>query len=212
MKRIVLLCLLPLLATAGPAYGQALAFGVRGGANFANANVEGSLFTEDPGNLTAYHFGLLGRVDISRYFALQTEVWYSRKGFAEGNGDVALELNYFEIPVLAVVKYPAKISPHLYFGPVLGLESGCRVSTADQEEVDCEEAREGAPRTKGADSGLIFGAGVTLAAGPGSLLLDVMYNLGITDLSELSEEVDSITTRTWYLSAGYALPIGATSR
>ncbi len=212
MRRIVFFFLLPLLAIAGPAHAQALSFGVRGGANIANADVKGSFFTQDPGNLTAFHVGLLGRVDISRYFALQTEVWYSRKGFDKGPGDVALKLTYFEIPVLAVLKYPARISPHVYAGPVLGLESSCRVSTAIDDDVDCEQASEGAPRTKGADSGLIFGGGVSLTAGPGALLLDVMYNLGLTDLSEVSGEIDSIKTRTWYLSAGYALPIGETSR
>jgi hypothetical protein len=207
-----LLFLLSLLVVAGPAYSQDLSFGLRGGANLANADVEGSLFSEDVGSLSAYHFGLLGHVGISRYFAVQTELWYSRKGFDEGDGDVALKLTYFEIPVLAVLKYPGRVTPHAYVGVVLGLESGCKVSTIDQEEVDCEDAREGAPRTKGADSGVILGGGVTLEAGPGAVLFDLIYNLGLTDLSETSDAIDSIKSRTWYLSAGYMLPIGSTSR
>ncbi len=208
MKRLTCASLAALLfAAAGSAQAQQLHFGVRGGLNVAGAETEGALFTEDTGTRSGYHFGVLGMVDISSWFSLQTEVWYSQKGFAKGNGDIALDLTYFEIPVLAVVKLPIPLRPRIYAGPVLGLESGCTVISGE-EKTDCEEVGVGLPRTKGADSGLIFGGGITLDFGPGLLLGDVMYNHGLTDISEPSDVVDSIKTRTWYFSAGYAFALG----
>jgi len=209
MKRLTLLLTAALLVVAADtADAQKLHIGGRGGATIGTADTQGSLFAEDVGTRTAYHFGILGQVDISSWFALQTEIWYTNKGFSEGNGDVALDINYFEIPVLAVVKLSTTLSPHLYAGPVLSIESKCKV-TFEGETETCEEAREGAPRTKGADSGLMFGGGIAFQFGPGSLLLDAMYYHGLTDISENSDEIDSIKTRTFYLSAGYMFPIGS---
>ncbi|UCC71607.1 MAG: PorT family protein [Gemmatimonadota bacterium] len=209
MKRLTLLAFAAaLLITAAPAQAQQLRFGVRGGLNFASADAEGDLFIEGTGSETAYHFGVLGAVDISSWFALQTEVWYSRKGFAEGDGGVALKLTYIEIPVLAVIAPNLPLSPRFFSGPVLGLESSCEV-TFEGETEKCEDARPGAPRTKGADSGIIFGAGIGFDFGPGSLLADIWYNYGLTDISEQSDEIDSVKTRTWSISAGYVVPLGS---
>jgi hypothetical protein len=197
-----------LLLAAAPAQAQRLHFGLRGGVNVAGADTKGTAFNGDSGTQTGYHVGLIGVADISSWFALQTEVWYSKKGFSEGDGGVALDLTYFEIPVLAVVKLPLPLSPRLFSGPVLGLESGCDV-TFEGETQNCERARQGAPRTKGADSGIIFGAGLGFDFGPGMLTGDIWYNYGLTDISETSETVDSITTRTWYVSAAYIMTLGS---
>jgi hypothetical protein len=211
MRRLTLLLLaVSLAATAVPAQAQELTFGVRGGLNVATADVKGDLFTQDVGTRTGFHGGILGYVDIGEWFAIQTEVMYSQKGFAKGNGDVSLSVDYFEIPLLAVFKLRGKISPHLYAGAVLGLENNCKVASGDTK-AGCDEViaeNLGLPRTKGADSGLMFGLGVEFDVGFAGLLLDAMYNYGLTDIAEPSEEIDSIKTRTFYLSAGLVWPIG----
>jgi hypothetical protein len=202
-----------LLSAAAPSYAQQLSVGVRGGLNFATADAEGSAFSQDVGSRSGFHTGILGVVDISKNFALQTEVIYSQKGFGTGNGSFDLSVDYIEFPVLAVIKIPGNISPHLYVGPVLGLESGCRVSSGSVEDVDCEAAITetlGTPRTRGADSGIMLGAGVTLDVGFGALLLDALYSYGLTDISEPTDQIESIQTRTFYLSAGFIRSIGAT--
>ncbi|MGD2216133.1 MAG: porin family protein, partial [Gemmatimonadales bacterium] len=153
MKRLTIAMLAASLTLATPAQAQRLHYGLRGGVNIAAADAKGSVFTGDTGTQTGYHLGLIGLVDISSWFALQTEVLYSKKGFSEGDASVAIDLTYFEIPVLAVIKLPLPMSPRLFSGPVLGIESGCNV-TFEGEEQDCETAIPGAPRTKGADSGI----------------------------------------------------------
>jgi hypothetical protein len=211
MKQLALSLVATLLLAAQPVYAQALSFGVRGGLNYATADVKGEDFPHAVGYRTGFHLGILGNVDIAKNFALQTNLLYSQKGFTEGDGDVALKVDYLEIPVLAVIKFPAKISPHIYLGVVLGLETGCKVSSGDIKDIGCDEATEQnleTPRTKGADSGLMFGGGVTFDFGSGGILLDAIYNYGLTDVSEPGGGIDDLKTRTFYLSAGYALPLG----
>jgi hypothetical protein len=208
MKRLTLAILAASLWFAAPAQAQRLHFGLRGGVNVADAETKGTTFNGETGSQTGYHLGLIGSVDISNWFALQTEVWYSKKGFSEGAGSVALDLTYIEIPVLAVVKLGLPLSPRLFSGPVLGLESGCEV-TFEGEKQNCEDAREGAPRTKGADSGIIFGAGLGFDFGPGMLTGDIWYNYGLTDISERTDAIESIKTRTWYFSAAYIMTLGS---
>jgi hypothetical protein len=211
MKRLAT----PLLAAlavliADSAQAQTASFGVRGGVNIATASVKGGIFGDSGvGNRTGFHLGLLGSVNISSWFAVQTEFMYSQKGFTEGDGNVSVDLNYFEIPILWVVQLPEKkVSPHLYLGVVLGLEASCKVSTATEKNVNCEDVRDG-PSLKGADSGIMFGGGVTIAEfGPGSLLVDLLFNYGLTNIAEITDDVDSIKTRTAYISAGYTFPIG----
>jgi hypothetical protein len=208
MKRLTLTILAASLLIAAPAQAQRLHFGLRGGVNVAAADAEGTAFNGDTGTRTGYHLGLVGLVDISKWFAIQTEVWYSKKGFSEGDGSIALDLTYVEIPVLAVIKLGLPLSPRLFTGPMLGIESGCDV-TFQGEKQPCDEAAQGAPRTKGADSGIIFGAGLGFDFGPGILTGDVWYNHGLTDISERSDEVDSIKTSAWSVSAAYIMTLGS---
>jgi hypothetical protein len=81
--------------------------------------------------------------------------------------------------------------------------------TFEGEKQNCEDAREGAPRTKGADSGIIFGAGLGFDFGPGMLTGDIWYNYGLTDISERTDAIESIKTRTWYFSAAYIMTLGS---
>jgi hypothetical protein len=210
MKRIGLPLAAAVVLAAQPAHAQALSFGVRGGLNSATADLKGDN-EYDVGNRTGFHAGLVGYVNIAKNFALQTEMMYSQKGFASGGSDIALNVTYFEIPVYAVIKMPTKVSPHVYLGFVLGLETGCKASAGDIKDVDCDTAVEQnleTPRTKGADSGVMFGGGVTLQMGPGDMLVDAIYNYGLTNVAESGGEFSSLKTRTFYLSAAYLLPIG----
>ena len=209
MKTFLRMALPLALLIAAPLHAQTT-IGVKGGVNIASVDTNVPDISDLAESKTGFVGGGFATFGLGSLFALQPELLYSQKGFkAEESGQSAeLGLNYFEIPVLAVVKLSTTLSPHLYAGPVLSIESKCKV-TFEGETETCEEAREGAPRTKGADSGLMFGGGIAFQFGPGSLLLDAMYYHGLTDISENSDEIDSIKTRTFYLSAGYMFPIGS---
>ena len=213
MRRLVLTLVAALTAvSAGPAGAQVVSAGVRGGMNLATASVKGDIFTGDVGTRTGFHLGILGKADITPYFGVQAEVMYSQKGFGQGDGPASLALNYFEIPIFIVLQIPGKVAPHLLLGAVLGLESGCSVSNDQLDNVPCEELTLLPLQTKGADSGLMFGVGVDFHLGHGALFGDVMYNYGLTNVSEPSLDIDYIKTRTLYISAGYKVPIGSTTQ
>lgn len=199
--------LLAACLTPSEASAQHLAIGTRAGFNLASADAQGSLFDSDIGVRTGFHGGVFVSVDITSHVALQTNMLFARKGFGAGDGDVALEVDYFELPVLAVIKIPGGVSPHLNLGTFLGLEISCTASTATVDDDACGDIATG-PATRGADSGIVFGAGVTLDVGFASLLLDTFYMLGLTDISEPTGDVESIKTRTLYLSAGLAHTLG----
>ena len=177
----------------------------------ATVDVKGSIFTGDVGTRTGFHFGLLAKADITPYFAVRVDAMYSQKGFAKGSGDIALDVDFVEIPIYFVVQIPGKIQPYLLLGAVLGLQTSCKVSSGNQQNVPCDEVTT-LPSTTGADSGLMFGLGAAVRLGPGSIFADAIYNYGLTDISEPSLDVDSIKTRTFYLSFGYLFSVGETSQ
>jgi hypothetical protein len=180
----------------------------------ATADVQGDLFDQDVGTRNGFHAGILGDVEISKNFALQIDAIYTQKGFGKGSGDVALSADYIMIPILAVIKLPGKVSPHLYAGPELSLETSCKVSGSGLDNISCDDARadnSDFPRTKGADSGILFGLGVDWDIGFGILVIDAMYDYGLTNIAEISDEIDSIKTRTFMLSLGMKWGIGETA-
>ena len=78
--------------------------------------------------------------------------------------------------------------------------------------MNCDDPID-APRTKGADFGILFGAGVETSLGRVSLIADALFNYGLTDISELSPvlgSIDSIKSRAFYLSVGVLWPVGGT--
>ena len=212
MKRLTLFLAAALLvAGTDSASGQMVKAGVQGGLNIATADVKGDLFTEDVGTRTGIHLGLTAWVDLTTNFAVRVDAMYSQKGFGAGDGDLSLSVNYIEIPLYFVLQIPATVKPYLLFGVVLGLENGCSVSTATESNVPCAEVIDG-PQTKGADSGLVFGLGAETKFGPGFIFADAIFNYGLTDISEPSLDLRSITTRTFYLSLGYTFNVGHTSQ
>lgn len=191
---------------AGPAQAQQLAFGARAGMTRSSSTVEGDLVA---GSTTGYHVGMVGTVGISSWFGIQTELIYARKGFEDDDIGAELELTYFEVPVLTRLTLPTPLSPHLLAGVVLSLESGCTFRSDTVDEVDCEVGGSEVPSTKGADFGLEIGGGVALDLGRGDLTLDILYNHGLTDLSQTGGVLDNFKNRTLYFSVGYLYPLGA---
>ena len=215
MRRLSLPILGVLLSISAADVGRAqeLAVGFRGGLDITSAEFEGSLL-ESTSSRTGWSGGLVLSALISRTVELQTGGWISKKGFDgvdSSGGTTEVDQTYFEIPMLIGVRIPGKISPHLLTGPVLGLELSCNLTTPNLDGVNCDDPID-APRTKGADFGILFGAGVEASVGRVSLIADALYNLGLTNISEFSVggQISSIKSRAFYLSVGVLWPVGGT--
>ena len=217
MRRLSLPILGVLLSISAADVGRAqeLAVGFRGGLAITSADFEGSLL-ESTSSRTGWSGGLVLSALITRTVELQTGGWISKKGFNgvdSSGGTTEVDQTYFEIPMLIGVRIPGKISPHLLAGPVLGLELSCNLTAPNfANGVNCDDPID-APRTKGADFGILFGAGVEASLGRVSLIADALFNYGLTDISELSPvlgSIDSIKSRAFYLSVGVLWPVGGT--
>ena len=82
-------------------------FGIKGGLNLSNLYVDNA----DDENLKAgFNLGLYAKIPVVRGFSIQPELIYSGKGskltynnFLLGKGEYRFNLNYVEVPVLAVI-------------------------------------------------------------------------------------------------------------
>lgn len=84
-----------------------LTLGVKAGFNYSSLNIT---FTDVDKFKTGYHFGAFARINTGQFFAVQPELIFSKKGaqvnysidFIKGN--VALDLQYLDLPILGVAK------------------------------------------------------------------------------------------------------------
>ncbi|PWN68550.1 PorT family protein [Chryseobacterium phosphatilyticum] len=126
-------------------------------------------------------------------FSIQPEVNFISKGAKIKNnfGNQTYNFNYIEIPVLAKYSFgPLYVNA----GPSIGFLMG---------KNDKIKAAYG--KTKTVDFGLQMGAGVAIPAGPGKVIVDGRYNLGLTNISD--EKGVNVKNRGFAISLGYAIPL-----
>lgn len=104
------------------AYSQDSKFGIKGGFNLSD------LYTKDVKSSNfrmGYHGGVFAKLAVSSLFAIQPELLYSTKGAcleyenASLSGQANFNLNYIDIPVLAVFNLSPRYSIH--FGPYFSM-------------------------------------------------------------------------------------------
>ncbi|MFZ4930508.1 porin family protein [Chryseobacterium sp. Mn2064] len=126
-------------------------------------------------------------------FSVQPEVNFISKGtrFKNSFGNQTYNFNYIEIPVLAKYTFgPVYVNA----GPSIGFLMG---------KNDKVKAAYGS--TKSVDFGLQMGAGLAFPAGPGKLIVDGRYNLGLSNISD--EKGLDVKNRGFAVSLGYAIPL-----
>lgn len=219
MKRAIrslTLFALALLFATGPAFAQTpMQVGVNTGIGFANLGgdaeqlLETSLESKLGSSIGAF-FG----VDLHRMFRLQLEGQYVQKGTktTEEGVDVKIKLDYIEfmVPLTLLIPTEGRFTPRLYAGPAVGIELSCKFSGSQDGftvDFDCDSEEVGA-ETKSIDFGVFFGGGVDFAAGPGAIRLDVLYNLGLTDINDVADVDESIKNQNIQILVGYAFVLG----
>jgi hypothetical protein len=215
MKPLAVLALVGVLvmcsATAGHAQGVAL--GVVGGVNLATLSVEddeGLDFDSRLGIRAGAHLS----VDLSPQFGFILEAVYSQKGAktTEEGVDVGFNITYVEFPLLAKFMIPTsqtgKVGVHLAAGPTVGIEVSCKLKGEQggtSVTFDCSEL---GANTKSVDFGVAALGGIDVQAGPGAVMFDVAYNLGLVDINDTADG-GSIKNRNLYFQVGYMFPLGA---
>jgi hypothetical protein len=206
------------------------------GASFGNYAYNSSE-VEDEDEKSKYNSGLtLGagfNFAAGEMFSIQPELLYIQKGqkYSEDGDYYKTRFNFIEIPVLVKVSFGSEtVKGYVNAGPSLGYalngknsfkfsEMGLTVSGSERIKFAEEPADGGDDETtyynpefvNRVDLALQFGGGVGFQAGPGMLLLDARYGLGMSKFYKAQEDIDfkgDGKSRTLALTLGYAIPLG----
>jgi hypothetical protein len=153
--------------------------GIKGGLNVSNLFIDN---VTDENARIGFQVGLYGQIFSSETFAIQPELLYSTKGSTNqySNGllseEVQYNLNYLDLPVLAVFKLGPSVEIHLggYASYLLNANisySGDVANGTDQIDKD---------NLTSFDYGLSGGLGVNFS----SVQVGVRYNYGLVKIAE----------------------------
>lgn len=156
--------------------------GIKGGLNASNLYIND---VDDENARIGFHVGLYGQIAASETVALQVELLYSTKGsnnyYSDGNfeQDVKYNLNYLELPVLAVFKLGEAVEFHLggYASYLLNAKISSEGDLSNSvDDVDKDYL-------KSYDLGLSGGVGINL----GAMQIGARYNYGLVEIQDSSE-------------------------
>lgn len=173
---LVLICSLGTLST-NAVLAQARA-GVKAGLNVSNLYIDD---IDDENARYGFNVGLYGQLLSSDVFALQPELLFSTKGSkAEYDGivdqTVKYNLNYLDLPVLAVFKLGE--SAEIHVGPYASYLLNANISySGDIANGDDEIDKD---HLKSYDYGLVGGFGLNF----GQLQVGARYNYGLVKIAD----------------------------
>ncbi len=146
-------------------------FGVKGGLDIANVNVEGS---NNPDTKVSGYLGLLAHIHLSRQFAFQPELLFSGQGFKEtmAGKDYTTALNYITIPLLGQLMLGNGF--RIETGPQPGVLVSAHTKSDGSSTNDKNDFKTG-------DLSWVFGIGYV---GPMGFGVDARYNLGLSNISD----------------------------
>lgn len=157
---------------------QSPRMGIKGGLNVSNLYVDD---VDDENARIGFNVGVYGQLLSSDYFAIQPELLYSTKGASfESDGIIdqsaKFNLNYLDLPVLAVIKLGRSAEIHLgaYGSYLLGANISYDGDLGTgSEELDRDNFRS-------YDYGLVGGFGLNFNA----VQIGTRYNLGLVKIAD----------------------------
>jgi hypothetical protein len=174
--------------------------GAKFGLNFATFGGDNS---SNYSTTTKFLFGGFFGYDFIRNFGLQGELLYnpvgggfSSQGQAGGNDGIS----YLDFVVLA--KYSVPVNPviKIFFeaGPQLGIKlSATEHSDATGTDTDISQY------ISGTDFDLVVGTGTAFRVGPGNIIFDVRYNIGLSSIQKNGNAHNS--NQVFSMAVGYGL-------
>ncbi len=213
MKRLSFVALVVVIGSTLPTVGlsQRTALGVKGGLSSAiHRGLNGSGDPLSVSRRTGSHFGALVAVDFYKVLGMQFEALYVEKGSQDPAGQGSLALAYIEVPALLKFKLPIHRSDiHVFTGPALSYEIRCQLTGFEGPvlvTLGCDDSLLGVA-TKTLEVGFRMGGGVSFGIGAGWLLFDVAYDMGLTEVNDVTGSLGDFKNRALLLSAGLAFPI-----
>ena len=160
---------------------NALKIGVKGGVNFSNLYVDD---VDDENMKAGLNLGLFAKIPVTRKLSFQPEILYSSKGSELiydnilGSGSYRFNLNYLEMPLLAVINIAGPVNLHA--GGYLAFLTSANVKNVD-DDGDVQGVTElDEDNFNRFDGGLIGGLNVDVKG----FTFGARYNYGLNEVGE----------------------------
>lgn len=207
IKRLfLLLC----LAFAGATtQAQDFTFGVRGGMNIGNLQVDPASDFVSPDSRYGVQIGVFGQTPLTDRILFQPELSYAQEGAKIEDVEEIEKVKLGYMVVGTGVKYKLTNAIHVLMVPQLGFLSGGEFEEEDKIE-NTTEAIAAKEVMKSTNLSLAFGGSYTLNSG---IEIGARYNLGLTDSNDdpLEEGFfdvgQSVKTRSLMFSVGYVFDL-----
>jgi hypothetical protein len=185
MKNLFAVILVALGLATVPAFAQeqnVTRIGVKGGANFSNFRVDD---VGDNNVKVGLNLGLFAKLPVSEAVAIQPELLYSSKGskltydnFLQGEGEYRFNLNYLELPVLAVFSLGDHFNIHA--GPYAAYLTSANIKDLNDDGTiqDIKDLNE--KNFNRFDYGIAAGIGADF----NGFIAGVRYNYGLNEVGE----------------------------
>lgn len=138
-----------------------------------------------------FQIGIFYTRDISKYFALQPELYYSQRGhhfyqIELYNTSYKLKVNYVEIPLLIKYKIPVgwSVKPSLLVGPYAAF----KLSAKRTLDIWGEKDTRGVSCVNKLDYGLVFAVNSEFSAWSRQLMFEIRFNWGLASIMSQPEE------------------------
>ena len=202
------LVLLTILGLSYSADAQGIKLGGRAGINLGNVDFSGDGLTIETDSKVGLAIAFLADIGITENFSVQPELHFLQKGYKVefGGEEGKATLNYIEIPVNAKYSFgePESVGGFVMAGPSIGF------GTNYKAEIDGEEEESGSfdeGGLKATEFSLNLGGGVTIPAAPGTVVIDVRYLLGLSDIDDEDDELE-VKNRGLGFGVSFLAPIG----
>lgn len=188
--------------------------GFESGLSLAKISVTGSeLGGDEHGYREGISLGVFLEVPVTDFISIQPEVFYVQKGTGlSGDGfESTYAWDFVEIPVLLRFNIPKEggVVPYFLVGPALGLRTTCKVEGEGHGagiSTDCDESN---VEIKSRDFGVVLGGGLSVRAGPGSIIFGGRYNYGLTNIDPGADGTSrEVNHRAFSFRIGYGISLG----
>jgi len=213
MKQLLNFAFLAVFAFFSSNVSAQISLGVKAGVNIATVSLSDEFSPEGASekSTVGFLFGGVAQFGLSDMFSIQPEVLYYQKGYVQefeasaGGFDLTVTWNYLEVPVLLKANFgdSDKLNYYEGIGPSMGYALDATFDDGtNKEDIDFEQGE-----LSRLDWSLALDAGVNVPAGSGSLMLNLRYMLGISNIKDSPDPGDA-KHRGIEVSIGDLFPLG----